>query len=884
MSQRPIAVAAFCVALDLLACAMPLFAQGQAAGPAKLVAEADRLAWLRVWTRAEPLYARAREEFATIGDKRNALYAEVSQLRGQLPRLAVPEVSERLSAYLEDPLIQGDDRLRLRVLVIKGETDEDLDPSLAQRSWTEALAMAEKLGEAGWANRARGELGLVAFLQGDTNTAIVNLGQAIKVAEATADTSSLVRWLTLFGHGNVERGRPDQAIDFYDRALKVARTVPELQMPFMTYVGKADALVRLGRAAEAENLVTKALVEARNEGAWGYQAELTLRLALIAIDRKQMTEALAAMAQAAEFARAAGSNGILASIAIERARILRSFNRTSDAESALLEGIRASRSMGERLILPRLLAQLADVQLSTGRATQAAELLHEADDLLEGLLTNASSPWARGQILASLDDVVSARIRLEGERAANDPAALFAVLERARGRSLVDLLQARPLSGLRKPEDLRAGERRIASLQLQLLRSTSKGDRERLLNQIFLAEEQLAPLSTELFMRSRRPARGVMSLRNVQSALRPGELLLEIALSEPTSYALVITSGSARVRRLAGRAAILQRAAALASAARGGQEVVAEANALSAILLPNMPELSSYRRLIVSAEGALQQVPFELLPHGVGNDRLLDTHVVSYTQSGAILAMLRSRTAAGSASRAVLAVGASPGSTAGAQSGGASPATRGVYDIDAANLRPLPLATEEARFVGKVLGGSNSLVLVDGEATEAAVKAQPLANYRILHLAAHGIVSTKVPARSALVLLPSGVEDGLLQASEILNLRLNAALVTLSACDTSAGPEQGQDGVASLVRPFVAAGARAVVANLWAADDTFSAALMREFYRQLAAGIDIGEALRRAKLKLIRDFGSAATPRLWSGVLAYGDTTAIVASSARVTQ
>ncbi|MBA3637862.1 MAG: hypothetical protein H0W53_00995 [Acidobacteria bacterium] len=142
---------------------------GQDANPHKLLAEADRLAWLRVWTRAEPLYAQAREAFARSGDNKNALYAEVSQLRRQLPTLPVPEVSERLSGYLDDPIVENDERLRLRVLIIKGETDEDLDPPLSQRSWTEALALAQKLGEAGWANRARGELGLVAFLQGDTN-------------------------------------------------------------------------------------------------------------------------------------------------------------------------------------------------------------------------------------------------------------------------------------------------------------------------------------------------------------------------------------------------------------------------------------------------------------------------------------------------------------------------------------------------------------------------------------------------------------------------------------------------------------------------------------------------------------------------------------------
>src|SRR4030095_7089271 len=93
---------------------------------------------------------------------------------------------------------------------------------------------------------------------------------------------------------------------------------------------------------------------------------------------------------------------------------------------------------------------------------QASELLQEADDLLEGLLTNASSPWVRGRILSSMDEVVSARIRLEAEHSGGNPAPLFTVLERSRARSLVDLLQARPLSDLRKPEDLRRGERRVA--------------------------------------------------------------------------------------------------------------------------------------------------------------------------------------------------------------------------------------------------------------------------------------------------------------------------------------------------------------------------------------------------------------------------------------
>jgi CHAT domain-containing protein len=172
--------------------------------------------------------------------------------------------------------------------------------------------------------------------------------------------------------------------------------------------------------------------------------------------------------------------------------------------------------------------------------------------------------------------------------------------------------------------------------------------------------------------------------------------------------------------------------------------------------------------------------------------------------------------------------------------------------------------------------GDGSTLLTGDAGTEGAVKQQPLHEYRVVHFAVHGITSTRDPARSALLLRATDTEDGLLQSREILGLRLRANLVTLSACDTGSGTIQEQEGVSSLVRPFLAAGARAVVANLWAAEDQFSLTMMREFYRQLAGGAQIGEALRQAKLRMLEKFGPEAVPRLWSGVLAYGDASARV--------
>lgn len=173
-------------------------------------------------------------------------------------------------------------------------------------------------------------------------------------------------------------------------------------------------------------------------------------------------------------------------------------------------------------------------------------------------------------------------------------------------------------------------------------------------------------------------------------------------------------------------------------------------------------------------------------------------------------------------------------------------------------------------------------MLLQKAATEAAFKSQPLEKFRILHLAVHGIASSKFPERAALVLAadPTSEEDGLLQAREISGLRLNADLVILSACDTGVGRLQGAEGIANLVRSFLFAGAQSVLASLWSADDIATAALIKQFYGHLAKKQDKGSALRRAKMDLLKKYGDQALPYYWAGFTLQGEG----ASRARVSQ
>jgi CHAT domain-containing protein len=131
----------------------------------------------------------------------------------------------------------------------------------------------------------------------------------------------------------------------------------------------------------------------------------------------------------------------------------------------------------------------------------------------------------------------------------------------------------------------------------------------------------------------------------------------------------------------------------------------------------------------------------------------------------------------------------------------------------------------------------------------------------------HAAIDRDFPDRSGLVLTShkGDQDDDLLQAREILGLRLNADLVTLSACDGAAGTSEGIAGTNSLVEAFLMAGARSVIASIWEADDAFTAALMRRFYGNLRLGHDKAEALTMAERELLKMSGSNAAPQYWAG-------------------
>ncbi|WMX13971.1 CHAT domain-containing tetratricopeptide repeat protein [Aureispira sp. CCB-E] len=189
-------------------------------------------------------------------------------------------------------------------------------------------------------------------------------------------------------------------------------------------------------------------------------------------------------------------------------------------------------------------------------------------------------------------------------------------------------------------------------------------------------------------------------------------------------------------------------------------------------------------------------------------------------------------------------------------------------------LEDLPAATKEVKGLSKMFYGE---FLTGEQASETNFK-KLAAQYSVIHLAMHGVSNEAEPILSALAFSEDyqATEDNFLQAYEVAQLPLNANLVVLSACETGYGKFQQGEGIISLARSFMYAGAPSLVVSLWQVNDQATAIIMRLFYQNLAEGMTKSEALRYAKLNYLELFdGMAVHPALWSAFIQIGDSHAI---------
>lgn len=499
----------------------------------------------------------------------------------------------------------------------------------------------------------------------------------------------------------------------------------------------------------------------------------------------------------------------------------------------------------------------------------------------------------------------------------------FAMAERGRARAFLDTL-AVTRGGL--PEELSPEQKtreqallaRISSVQKELWKQgLAPKDLQQRKTELKSAEEDLDRFQLELRHSNPRYASilypdPIDEVRVQRELLDDNTVLLEFLLGEKRSLAWVVSRHNLTVailpprreietqvaeyrRLLSDKASVLTQRSSL-------EKINAAGHALYvALLQPIRNAIPAGDRLIVVPDGALYYLPFETLVTGTRRDGdgqgwptyVFERFSISYGPSGSALLALRKMNPPESGwSKSLLAFGdpvlrptadkaalpaqlvRSADESAAATDGAQMPSAYDRYRERGFSLTRLPFTREEVLSIGRLFPESQRQIYLAEAATVSAVRKEDLAQYRYIHFATHGFLDESAPGRSGILFSrdPGSQQLGVLDPGAIMRLRMHADLVTLSACSTGLGEMVNGEGILGLTRAFFYAGARNVAVSLWNVNDSATSALMRAFYTRLNRGATKPEALRDAKLQLLRGSNPAwRSPYFWGAFVIVGE-------------
>lgn len=752
----------------------------------------------------------------------------------------------------------------------------------AIRLFKQASLNADEAGIGQLQTNALTRAGGLLLQSGRYADALFCFQQTLQLYRQRQDQAGEARTLARLGAVFAETGDFAQAMAQLERALPLARTVADLETE--TIVLRRLVAVEKGRGNWQTALQygeqAQALL-ARMPAAFPH-AELCYQLATVYAALNQPAKAAEFFEQALRIVRPLRLPQPEALVLGDYAAIQLKLGNASAARDSAQQALSIlQRTGGNKHLESRHHATLAEAQRKLGQPAEALASYRAALAAIEEARAHSiPTEISRAGIVASRQQVFAGAIALLLSQARH--AEAFEVAESYHARAFLDVLTE---TGLEAEEELTPAQQEHED---QLFEQVSASQRE--LWQPELTPEQEAPLkrklaeaesALELYRLELRRANpryaSVKAPPSLDFARVTAEMpdretaLIEFVLGEERSFAWVLQAGKLASVTLPPRKELepLVTAFHTATAAKVNSTTAAQAMAklktqsqplYEKLFQPLEAHLTTAHKLIIVPDGVLAYLPFETLlgnPKRGASTFLLERFAISYAPSASALAALRTLRPNVAAANGFIAFG---------DPVYAKSETEIIPTIQnnqtnerGPDLRQLPYTRNEVNEIAALFPANERRILLGAEAQEANVKSEPLSRYRYVHFATHALVDEEFPARSAIVLSTpaneSGSEkkeDGALQMAEVMRLKLNADLVTLSACRTGLGRMLYGEGIIGLTRAFLYAGAESVVVSLWNVNDIATASLMKAFYKNLKQGMNKDDALRQAKLALLR--------------------------------
>lgn len=793
-----------------------------------------------------------------------------------------------------------------------GAIYDDLgDPQKALNYYRQSLDIHQKTGNVRSQAVTLNNIGVIYSKLGDKERALDTYLQVLSLVRESGNKVGEARTLSNIGAIYKTRGEGQKALEYLEQSLAMQRTAKDLLGEAITLTEMGTVYSSLGDRAKAVELYTKALEISRNIEARHQEAIILQQMGKVSVSQNETDRALEYFNQALlinqKIAEAYNEAGVLADIA----RVEYERGVYEKAQTHIEEVLKIIEDYRAEIVSP-------DLRDSYLAATQNYYKLY-IDVLMRLYKQNPSAGYDAKALQVS-----------EQERA----RSLIETLAESRSR----IRQGVDLQLLKREQDLQKQINKKENQRMQLSNrkgtenqlKTVESELKSLLNQYKEIRSQIRALSPR-YAAFTEPQ--PLSLQEIQKMLDSETILLEYSLGKEKSYVWAVTQNSLKAYELtegksieaAARRAyelVIERNREIenetaeqmqARFEKAELEFPIALKDLSEIILSPVAAQLGKKRLLVVAEGALQYIPFNALSlpttktASIGRKTvkenyqpLILNHEVIILPSASTLAVLRRKNAEQNKTLNSVAVFADPvfskndlrvaqsiarlnGKTKIEKVGLATKLTeladaklkRSAEDSGIGEFRRLRFSRREADQIVSLVPQASSLEAVDFAADKNSVTNKKLNRFQILHFATHGLLDSKNPELSGIVLSlvdeEGNPQDGFLRLHEIYNLQLDADLVVLSACQTALGKDVKGEGLIGLTRGFMYAGADSVIASLWKIEDRASAEIMERFYRAVFKGKQKpAAALRTAQIEMWRQ-PQWRNPYYWAAFTIQGE-------------
>ncbi|NEO54607.1 MAG: tetratricopeptide repeat protein [Okeania sp. SIO3B5] len=777
--------------------------------------------------------------------------------------------------------------------------------------YEQALPLRREVGDRRGEAITLNNIGRVYDNLGEKQKALNYYEQALPLRQEIGDRRGEAVTINNIGYIYNDLGETEKALNYYEQALLLFEQVGDRRREGIALNNIGHIFHKLGETQKALNYYQQVLSINQQIAYPSGEAGSLNNIGTIYNELGEAQKALNYFQQALPLFQQVGDRGGESSTFNN---IGLAYNNLGEKQKALNyyeQALPLKQQVGDRDGEAITLYNIASLKRDQGKLRESLTFIEKSLEIIEDLRTKIVAQNLRTSYFATVQNYYQFYINLLMELHKQNPdegydRKALSVSERSRARSLLDILAE---SGA----DIKTGVApQLIAQEKQLLQKLNTLDQARQLNtpgynfdelkqQIETLSNELQQLEVKIKQNSPRYANlkypePLTASEIQQQVIDKDTILLQYSLGEEGSYLWLVTPTEISSYELPKKSEIETLARQFREEIISLSPVPETGNKLSEILLSPVANKLENKRLLIVGDGILQTIPFAALPLTSGNEGgqdyqpLIVNHEIVTLPSSSSISILREQVEGRTPAPKKVAViadpvfadndprfqiASQPKKETETNNLTAMALTRSLEDFIGSSFNRLEATRQEAEAILALVPDNLKQLSLDFDANRETAINLDLSQYQIVHLATHGLLNESQPELSGLVLSlydeTGKGKPGFLQLNDIFNLEMPAELVVLSACKTGIGEEIRGEGLVTLTRGFMYAGAKRVVVSLWSVEDNSTSKLMQNYYQKiLETGKNPVEAMRETQLEMLSSDNWKA-PYYWAPFVVQGE-------------